>query len=169
MTYTDEQYSRVARALDGEAVILSDAEEALLADVLAEEASLDAALLTAPRAELPAELVAQTTHRPKSRHRKLAWLVACEVAAAILLLVSAAALFDHTGTIAARPNPVAGLADADTLDDNLFANGLEAEMDELAMELDLLEYEVLVATDASIPEDFNTWFDTPLLIEPTEN
>jgi hypothetical protein len=155
MAYTNEQYDRVARYLDGETVILSDVEETLVADILADEAALDKAILV----ERPGTFVA-TGHR--SRTRKLAMLVACEVAAAILLLIGAAILFDHTVDTSIRVNPIQSLTDSDTvaLETDLFSDDLESDLAALDQELELLEQDLFADVDDTYTTDFDTWLDT---------
>jgi len=154
MTYTNEQYDRVAQYLDGEGVILSDVEEVLVAEILADEAALDAVLLT----ERPETFVAVDR---SSRKRKLALLVVCEIAASILLLVGAAILFDHTAETTARANPIHSLVETQTVEfeDDLFSDDLDSDLDALDQELARLEEDLFAEVDDTYTEDLDAWFD----------
>ena len=159
MDYTDKQYERVARYLDGETIILSEEEDVLLAEMRDDEASLDEALLEAPRGGLPAELVQRARPGYSPRRRKLAWLVMTEsVAATITLFIAGVLLASAVGAIPTT-NPIAMLADADTPEIALFSNGLETQLSSLDEDLQAIEAELDLAIDISFVEEFDAWYD----------
>jgi len=144
MHWTDEQYERVARRLDGEAVELTSAEEALAAAVRRGEVetarALDVALPAAAKARARRRLVAALA-RP--RWRAASWAVTGAAAAAVLIAV---AIWPGGREPSAAGN--GRTVTADVLSEAYELQYQDVDLDLIAEELADMRAELVVSRDA---------------------
>lgn len=147
MLWNDEQYERVARWLDGDAVELTAAESALAEEIRAEEARLGDALQAAPPMVAMARArVRMIAAAARPRWHAVRWGLSGAAAAAAVLV--AASLLWWGG---AQPQRMPGGAPltADMLSEAYMPESQNVDLDLIADELSDMQAEMVVGLPAT--------------------